>query len=228
MRSTERDLTVLPRTALSSAGQLQWATMEAAVRSDRRIDNDKAKRIVDAMRASVGRRGAAASTFDHVAQEAGVSRGLLHYYFGTKERLLAEVVRRDSEIRLGILEERLTAAHSIDDIVDALVSQLKDFVREQPGSQSVIYEMLSASRRNGEIRGELAELYRKVRARVGELLRAKEADGVVRLRGDAEAVASILFALGDGLELQLVSDPARDSSETFAAGIATARFLLGA
>ena len=228
MRSTERDLTVLPRTALSSAGQLQWATMEAAVRSDRRIDNDKAKRIVDAMRASVGRRGAAASTFDHVAQEAGVSRGLLHYYFGTKERLLAEVVRRDSEIRLGILEERLTAAHSIDDIVDALVSQLKDFVREQPGSQAVIYEMLSASRRNGEIRGELAELYRKVRARVGELLRAKEADGVVRLRGDAEAVASILFALGDGLELQLVSDPARDSSETFAAGIATARFLLGA
>src|SRR5947209_10386726 len=208
MRSTERDLTVLPRTALSSAGQLQWATMEAAVRSDRRIDNDKAKRIVDAMRASVGRRGAAASTFDHVAQEAGVSRGLLHYYFGTKERLLAEVVRRDSEIRLGILEERLTAAHSIDDIVDALVSQLKDFVREQPGSQAVIYEMLSASRRNDEIRGELAELYRKVRARVGELLRAKEADGVVRLRGDAEAVASILFALGDGLELQLVSDPA--------------------
>jgi AcrR family transcriptional regulator len=202
--------------------------MEAAVRSDRRIDSDKAKRIVDAMRASVGRHGAAASTFDHVAQEAGVSRGLLHYYFGTKERLLVEVVRRDSEIRLGVLEERLSAAHSIDAIVDALVSQLQDFVSEEPGSQAVIYEMFSVSRRNDEIRGELAELYRKVRTRVAELLRAKEAEGVVRLRGDAEAVASILFALGDGLELQLVSDPARDSNETFATGIATARFLLGA
>jgi AcrR family transcriptional regulator len=208
--------------------QLQWAAMEAAVRTERRIDSDKAKRIVDAMRASVGRRGAAASTFDHVAQEVGVSRGLLHYYFGTKERLLVEVVRRDSEIRLGILEERLTVAHSIDEIVDALVSQLKDFVAEQPGSQAVIYEMFSVSRRNDDIRGELAELYRKVRARVAELLRAKETEGVVRLRGDAEAVASILFALGDGLELQLVSDPSRDSSETFATGIATARFLLGA
>ena len=38
-----------------------------------------------------------ASTFDHVAREAGVSRGLLHYYFGSKERLLVEVVRHDCE-----------------------------------------------------------------------------------------------------------------------------------
>ena len=52
------------------------------------------------MRASVAVRGAAGSTFDHVAREAGVSRGLLHYYFGSKERLLVEVVRRDSEVRV--------------------------------------------------------------------------------------------------------------------------------
>ena len=38
----------------------------------------------------------------------------------------------------------------------------------------------------------------------------------------------LVFALGDGLELQLVSDPEWDSSTTFAAGIQTARFLLGA
>src|SRR5947209_2395431 len=192
--------------------------MEAALRGDRRIDSEKAKRIVDAMRASVGRRGAAGSTFDHVAQEAGVSRGLLHYYFGTKERLLVEVVRRDSEIRLDTLQERLNNAHSIDAIVDALVTQLKDFVREDSAYQAIIYEMFSASRRNDEIRGELAELYRKVRGRVAELLRAKEDEGVVKLRGDAEAVASVLFALGDGLELQLVSDPEWSSSKTFETG----------
>ena len=64
--------------------------MEAATKT-RDLAGDKAQRIVDAMRASVARRGAAGSTFDHVAREAGVSRGLLHYYFGTKERLLVEV-----------------------------------------------------------------------------------------------------------------------------------------
>ena len=78
-------------------GQLASRAMEAAANRPRDLAGDKAQRIVDAMRASVARRGAAGSTFDHVAREAGVSRGLLHYYFGTKERLLVEVVRRDAE-----------------------------------------------------------------------------------------------------------------------------------
>src|SRR5438270_1597329 len=105
------------RRGLRWVRQLQWAAMEAAVRTDRRLDSDKAKRIVQAMRTSVGRRGAAASTFDHVAQEAGVSRGLLHYYFGTKERLLAEVVRHDADIRMRHPEDSLAEAESVDEIV---------------------------------------------------------------------------------------------------------------
>src|SRR3977135_2099121 len=72
--------------------------MEAAAKT-RQLTGERAQRIVDAMRASVAQRGAAGSTFDHVAREAGVSRGLLHYYFGTKERLLVEVVRRECEGR---------------------------------------------------------------------------------------------------------------------------------
>jgi AcrR family transcriptional regulator len=201
--------------------------MESAQAAERRLDSDKARRIVQAMRTSVGRRGVAGSTFDHVAQEAGVSRGLLHYYFGTKERLLVEVVRHDSDVRLRLLEESLAAAHSVDAIVEALVTQLKDYVGEDPASHALIYELFSVSRRNDEVREELAELYRRVRGQVAEVLLAKEREGVVKLRGDAQSVASLLFALGDGLELQLVSDPNWDSSDTFAAGTETARFLLG-
>lgn len=207
---------------------LQCARMEAALRGERRLGGDKATRIVEAMRACVGRRGAAGATFDHVAREAGVSRGLLHYYFGTKERLLVEVVRRDSELRMRTLEQRLAGADSIDAIVDVLVKQVKDFVGEDPASQALIYEMFSASRRNEEIRCELGQLYRGVRAQVAAVLRAKERRGVVRLRADAEAIASALFALGDGLELQLVSDGSWDSRAAVGLSVETARFLLGA
>jgi AcrR family transcriptional regulator len=202
--------------------------MESALKAERRLDSDKARRIVEAMRASVGRRGAAGSTFDHVAQEAGVSRGLLHYYFGSKERLLVEVVRHDSDIRMDALERALSQADSVDAIVEALVTQLRHFVSEDPAAHALIHELFSVSRRNEDVRGELAELYRRVRGRVAEILRAKQDAGVVRLRGDADAIASLLFALGDGLELQLVSDPGWDSAETFRAGAETARFLLGA
>src|SRR5207342_1898330 len=106
--------------------------MEAASKP-RDLAGDKAHRIVDAMRASVARRGAAGSTFDHVAREAGVSRGLLHYYFGTKERLLAEVVRRETAIRLPLLRDRLDRAKSADEILQALVANLEDSIQNDPG-----------------------------------------------------------------------------------------------
>jgi AcrR family transcriptional regulator len=201
--------------------------VQASVRTSRNLDSEKAQRIVAAMRESVGMRGAAASTFDHVAQRAGVSRGLLHYYFGSKERLLVEVVRHDSDIRLRKLEEALGRAGSVKAIVEVLVTHLEDFLESDPAGAALVYEMFSAARHNDEIREEMAELYRRVRAHVAEVLREKERDGVVRLRGDADAVASTLLALGDGLALQILYDPDWESRDTFAAGIQTARFLLG-
>src|SRR6266516_5069334 len=106
--------------------------MEAATR-ERELSGEKAQRIVDAMRDSVAKRGAAGSTFEHVAREAGVSRGLLHYYFGTKERLLVEVVRRDAEIRVARLDEPLADARTADDFIDVLVRSLEDMVEHDPG-----------------------------------------------------------------------------------------------
>jgi AcrR family transcriptional regulator len=202
--------------------------MEASPATERKLDSEKAQRIVSAMRSSVGRRGTAGSTFDHVAAEAGVSRGLLHYYFGSKERLLVEVVRHDSDLRVARFTEALAGAHSIDDVIEVLVRQVRDFVAEDPGAQALIYEMFSASRSNEEIRAELAALWRRQRAIVADALRDKEREGVIKLRGEAEAVVSVLFALGDGFELQLLADPEWDSDAAFETGIQTARFLFGA
>ena len=91
--------------------------MEAAAvtpgTTGRELPGEKATRIVEAMRASVAERGISGSTFDVVARAAGVSRGLLHYYFGTKERLLVEAVRRETEIRGALLREAVTSARAV-------------------------------------------------------------------------------------------------------------------
>src|SRR5437764_15487883 len=125
--------------------------MEAAATSTSRpLAGDKAQRIVDAMRQSVARRGSAGSTFDHVARAAGVSRGLLHYYFGSKEQLLVEVVRRDCELRMGVLDERLAEAPTADDFTDLLVFSLEEVVADEPDFMTVVFELFSLSRRNEE------------------------------------------------------------------------------
>jgi len=201
--------------------------MEAAAK-ERELSGDKAQRIVDAMRESVARRGAAGSTFEHVAREAGVSRGLLHYYFGTKERLLVEVVRRDTELRVERLDERLAGAKSVDDVIEALVASLNDMIENEPGFFFLLFELFSAGRRNPDIEKEVGQLFERTRSHVAEVLGSKQEEGVVSLRFPAEDVVSYLFALGDGVALQVLSDKSRDSTGTFAVGVATARYLFGA
>jgi AcrR family transcriptional regulator len=192
----------------------------------RTLTGDKAQRIVAAMRSSVARRGTAGSTFDHVAREAGVSRGLLHYYFGTKEQLLVEVVRHDTDLRMRFLDQRLGAARTAEDFLDGLVASLSEMVERDPEFITLLFELFTLSRRNQEIAAELAELLRRTRAHVAGLLADKEREGVLRLRSDPEAIAEILFSLADGIALRMLSEDDRDFEDTVRAGVACARTLL--
>jgi len=54
---------------------------------------------------------------------------------------------------------------------------------------------------------------------------AQEA-GILHLHADPEAVAEILFSLGDGLALRMLSEPERNFTPTIRAGIASVRALL--
>ena len=96
----------------------------------RELSGQKVQRIVDAMRHCVAERGIAGATFEHVSRRAGVSRGLLHYYFGTKERLLIEVLRSDTETRIEMLNEPLRRAETVDDVIAVLAAGAEDVLRE--------------------------------------------------------------------------------------------------
>jgi AcrR family transcriptional regulator len=194
--------------------------------ASRGLSGEKARRIVEAMRHSVARRGAAGSTFDHVSREAGVSRGLLHYYFGTKEQLLVEAARRDCELRIEALEQQLAGAQTADDFVALLAENLQETIHEEPDFVTLVFELFTLSRRNEEIAVEYARLVRLTRERLAGMLAAAQADGVLQLHAAPEAVADILFSLGDGFALRLIAEPERDFSETIRAGIECARSLV--
>ena len=192
----------------------------------RPLSGEKAQRIVDAMRSSVAKRGTAGSTFDHVAREAGVSRGLLHYYFGTKERLLVEAVRRDAELRLEMLEKRLSTATSASDFIALMAQDLQQGLTEDPDFVTLIFELFTLGRRHPDIAVEYAGLMRRTREHVSGILREAESKGVVRLSASPEAVTEVLFSIGDGFALRILSEPDRDFSESMAAAMACAQALV--
>jgi AcrR family transcriptional regulator len=198
----------------------------SAESGSRSLSGEKAQRIIDAMRRSVAQRGTAGSTFDHVSREAGVSRGLLHYYFGTKEQLLAEAVRRDCELRLERLQLQLATANTADDFIDLMVQTLRETISEDPDFVTLMFEMFSLSRRNAEIAVEYAGLMRNTREQVAEMLAGAQREGVLRLHAEPDAVAEVLFSIGDGFALRMLTEPRRDYSATIQAGIMCVRALL--
>ena len=209
-----------------SAAARDSASTAPAVVSGRSLSGEKAQRIVEAMRRSVAKRGATASTFDHVSREAGVSRGLLHYYFATKEQLLVEAVRRDCELRMEILEGQLAGAQTADDFIALLAQNLQETVREDPEFVTLVFELFTLSRRNAEIAVEYAGLLRRTREQVAGMLASAQREGVLRLHAEPETVAEILFSLGDGVALRMLAEPERDFTATVRAGIVCARALL--
>lgn len=203
--------------------------MEAATASEHSLPSDlpsdRAARIVEAMRASVAERGIAGSTFDRVAREAGVSRGLLHYYFGSKERLLVEVVRRESDVRIERLEEAIGGAASAEDVLDALVRSFEEWLGDGP-APVMIYEMLTLAQRNEEIAAQLAELGRRTRSHLAGALEGKQDTRVLSLRIEPELAAMFLFALADGVMVRRLSEPELDIGPLVEQAIIAARAVL--
>jgi AcrR family transcriptional regulator len=204
--------------------------MEAAAvtpgATGRELSGEKATRIVEAMRASVAERGISGSTFDVVARAAGVSRGLLHYYFGTKERLLVEAVRRETEIRGALLRESVTSAQGADELIDGLVRSFEDLLGEGSSDVVMFYELLTLAQRNDGIAAELSELSRTLRLELAGALRTGRDAGVFELRAGPDEVASFLLVLADGVMIRRMSEPELDVRALMDQAVLAARALL--
>lgn len=200
--------------------------MGAAGTHERALSSEKARRIVEAMRVSVGEVGIAGSTFERVAGKAGVSRGLLHYYFGSKERLLVEVIRRDTEIRIEELGSELEASGSVDELIMAFFGTFQETLAEGQGYVYMVSELFVAGRHSEELTRELGELYRNAREAFAAILERKQTEGIISMKFSAEAVLAYLFAAGDGAAVQMLTDPTYDPEASVGISYGVARYLL--
>jgi len=171
--------------------------MEAATTGGRTLAGDKAVRHRDAMRAPRSPSGGTAgSTFDQVARARAFSRGLLHYYFGTRSASSSRSCGATADMRMAALDEHLAQARDRRHFIAVLLGELEDVVRNDPGYVTLLFELfvLSAAPPGG--RGGVLRAAAPA-ARTGRgVLRAKEAEGVLHLSGRAGSVVDVLFSLG--------------------------------
>lgn len=80
------------------------------------------QRILDAARVVFLKRGTAGARMQEIAREAGVNQALLHYYFRSKERLSAAVLRQVASRIFPALAQTLGGDLPLDEKVHKLVT----------------------------------------------------------------------------------------------------------
>lgn len=122
----------------------------------------------------LGREGYENTSMKEIALEAGVSSGLLHYYFGTKEELLAAVVRQLHE---GMVAEWKAAMVGVGDPFERIASGLRQAAekcQQRPEFFQLLFDMYAVGLKNQRIRDALQEMVEEM---IGQI--TAEADTVV-------------------------------------------------
>ncbi|MBC8496818.1 MAG: TetR/AcrR family transcriptional regulator [Anaerolineales bacterium] len=176
--------------------------MSARPRSD-----EKAQVILDAARTCLGERGYLATTIAEVAVEAGVSRGLLHYYFKSKEELLAQVVRDGCEATLELVAAMFAVSETIDDLAAGLANGLRAVLEMDPIYFNLVFECWAVARQSPLVAQELDDIFRQFREAMRDGLAQAVARDVITPAIPLDKLAALLLAVIDGLGLQLVTHP---------------------
>ena len=185
----------------------------------------KPERILATAERLFAETGHSSLTVDAIAREAGVSRGLLHYYFGSMEDILAQVVRRNAESSLQTFAHVLQQATSRDELIAALLTAFQQALQVRPSVYALYYEAFVQARVHERVREELATLYRTRREALAGHLAQAEARGIISLPSRPEVTAGLIISFADGAALQVLSDPTlpvdgvREAAERMFAGL---------
>jgi AcrR family transcriptional regulator len=162
---------------------------------------DRRAQIVDAAARVLGRQGYEATSMKEIADEAGVSSGLLHYYFGTKEDLLAAVVRSIHEELMA--EWRATMA-GLDDPLEKVAAGTRHCARrvaEKPGHFKAIFDLYALALRNPTIAERVKALVDEFVAEIAQVVRDVTAEMPTPSPIPADDLALALAGAVDGIAL---------------------------
>ncbi|MCB9669445.1 MAG: TetR/AcrR family transcriptional regulator [Alphaproteobacteria bacterium] len=115
------------------------------------------KRILDAAARIFGREGFQGASMSAVARAAGVSKGLLHYHFDSKEHLLIEAQRATFRQIHSRFEERHQAGQRGMDGALEVLDNLWEALREMRTWAPFMVEILALGAHRGPIKTYLEE-----------------------------------------------------------------------
>lgn len=145
-----------------------------------------------------------------IAKEANISLAGLMHYFPARDVILTEIQRGAD----ATFEERYRDSSAEIDPGEVLAQAMLDKA-SKPGSGTVYLSLAAAAAVDpGHPAGAyLRDRYERMRARIADYVRGRQADGTVPAHVDADFAATALIAAADGIQIQWMSDPSIDMGD---------------
>ena len=164
--------------------------------------------LLNAATELIAERGWGRVTTRAVAERAGLPHGAVSYHFAGKQALLTEaaldLVGRSFPI------EQLRAVGGLDGLVMLMRGWAAGSSPIDQMGAAVLMEAMREAGRDATVRDQLVGLLVAYRQAVAGLVRADQDRGAVRRGVEPAGLATLLAALGDGLLLHAMLDPAVD------------------
>jgi AcrR family transcriptional regulator len=163
------------------------------------------QRIVEAVWSVIAERGLAGLTTRRVAERAGISHGMCHYHFETKDEMVLGVVEYARHYWIIPLEELVDTPMPPEERLERLIRWMAE-----PATREVMrvhLQLVSQSEYNDRLRERMAEEYARWQAGYVRVFRELEQVGLLMPGADAEALAVGFATLADGLVDQQSLNP---------------------
>lgn len=111
----------------------------------KKLDQTTRDKILQAALSEFHGNGFRGARTNRIAEAAGISRTMLHYYFNTKEALFEAVVGKTFGAVMPHLQKMADQETGITELVENLVAAIADLLEENPGLPSFVVNILNES-----------------------------------------------------------------------------------
>jgi AcrR family transcriptional regulator len=163
----------------------------------------KREEILDAALTIFAERGYDRTSVREIARAVGLSQAGLLHYFNSKEALFAEVLRRRDERNERLYDQNRGNPVTAEGLVEIVRHNI-----EEPGLVRLFVALSAESTAEGSsARAFFTERYRAIRGGIADDIRERQRQGDIADDLDPDAVASLLVAAADGLQIQWLLEP---------------------
>jgi AcrR family transcriptional regulator len=175
----------------------------------RKLSEVRRRQILQAAVTVIGERGLCDTRISDIAERAEASSALVLYYFGSKDRLLAEALAFSEERFYAEMAQELTTVDSATQQLVLLIERsclpAKESLRNWRDEWLLWLDMWARCPRDPDVARDREVLDRRWRETIAEIVRTGQARGEFAMI-DAEDFALRLSVMLDGLAIQVVLD----------------------